>query len=306
VLIQPRVHIYTNGKVNLAAAKKVLNEIMPVGLAEFTGKPKLPTPRYDYPAPVFADPTLPVSALNFTDPLQFWDLFSLAMNENPPPPDQVSALLPMFAPLAIVLGTRWDRSKRAPLVIDTMARAARDIAPILNKLTSRSPVPGAFFPPPSMGNFGTDYSTRAAVARVGLTGNTPYEAIYWSYLFDSEGHPLHGEKAYEMRFKEEIPHIKPGFWSITLYDSANNYTVANPINRYMLGSDTLLKKNPDGSFTIYIQNENPGPDKEPNWLPSLRGRQFYLTPRAFAPTQAAINILSDPLSWPVPLVVLVK
>jgi hypothetical protein len=26
----------------------------------------------------------------------------------------------------------------------------------------------------------------------------------------------------------------------------------------------LLKKNQDGSFTIYIQSESPGPDKKPN------------------------------------------
>jgi hypothetical protein len=306
VLIQPRVHIYSDGKVNLAAAKKVLNEIEAMGLAAFTGKPPLPAPSYDYPAPVFTNPALPVSALDFADPLQFWDLFSLAMNENPPPPDQVSALLPMFAPLGIVLGTRWDRSKRAPVMLEMMAEAARNIAPILTKLTFRSPVPGAFFPPPSMGNFGTDYSTRAAVARVGLTGNTPYEAVYWSYLLDNEGRPLLGDNKYEMTFKEELPHIKPGFWSITLYDMENNYTVPNPINRYMLGSDTPLTKNKDSSFTIYIQSETPGSDKEPNWLPSPPGRQFYLTPRAFAPAQAAINILSDRKSWPVPSVALVK
>ncbi|MFZ0114453.1 MAG: hypothetical protein WAL15_08865 [Xanthobacteraceae bacterium] len=28
--------------------------------------------------------------------------------------------------------------------------------------------------------------------------------------------------------------------------------------------DESLKKNPDGSFTIYIQSESPGPDKKPN------------------------------------------
>jgi hypothetical protein len=33
---------------------------------------------------------------------------------------------------------------------------------------------------------------------------------------------------------------------------------------------------------------------------------FYLIPRAYAPAPATINILSDPHSWPVPAVVLVK
>jgi hypothetical protein len=81
-------------------------------------------------------------------------------------------------------------------------------------------------------------------------------------------------------FTSDIPYEKPGFWSITMYDAANNYTVPNPINRYMLGSDSHdLKRNADGSFTIYIQRDSPGPDYEANWLPSPPG-PFYMTPRA--------------------------
>jgi hypothetical protein len=60
VLIQPRVHVYMDGKLNLAVAKKILDAIQPVGLAEFSGKAALPAPKYAYPAPVFADPNLPV------------------------------------------------------------------------------------------------------------------------------------------------------------------------------------------------------------------------------------------------------
>jgi hypothetical protein len=72
------VHIYVDGKVDLAAAKKVLDAIKPVGLSEFTGRPALPASKYDYPAPMAANPDLPVSALDFKDPLQFWELLSVA------------------------------------------------------------------------------------------------------------------------------------------------------------------------------------------------------------------------------------
>ena len=110
------------------------------------------------------------------------------------------------------------------------------------------------------------------VARVGLTANTPYEAIYWMYPVDSEGKPLTGAKKYTMTFKEALPVYAPGFWSITMYDANNNYTVTNPINRYMLGSDTpALKKNADGSFTIYIQKDNPGKVKNPIGCQRLQG-----------------------------------
>jgi hypothetical protein len=165
VLIQPRVHIYSDGKVDLATAKKILDGIEPVPLAQYRGKPPLPAPSYDYPAPIPSNPDLPVSALDFKDPLQFWELFSQAMNENPPPPDQVAALLPMFRPLGIELGKRWDRSKLYPIVVDAMRDATRDIGPMLTKLPLGSIVPGAFIPPPTIGNSGTDYETRAYIAR---------------------------------------------------------------------------------------------------------------------------------------------
>ena len=177
-MIQPRVHIYNNGKVDLATAKKVLDAIVPVGLAEFTGTPPMPAPKYDYPAPEMNNPDLPVSALAFKDPLQFWELFSLAMNENPPPRDQITALLPMFKPLGIEFGKPWDRSKLNAGVFEAMSEAVRNIGPMLSKLPLGSVVPGAFIPPPTIGNPGTDYETRAYIAHIRLTANTPFEAIY--------------------------------------------------------------------------------------------------------------------------------
>ena len=304
VLIQPRVHIYSGGKVDLAAARKVMDAIKPVGLSEFIGGYALPAPKYNYPAPQAADPDLPVSALDFKDPLEFWELLSVAMNENPPPQDQIAALLPMFKPLGIELGKPWDRSKLSRVVLAAMTEAAKSIGPMMAKMPLGTIDSNAFIPPPTIGDFGTDYLTRAVIARNGLTANTPYEAIYWGSVLDSEGKFLTGNKKYTMTFAKEIPYIAPGFWSVTLYASANNYTVANPINRYMLGSDTpALRKNADGSFTIYIQSENPGKDKEANWLPTPSSGQFYLIPRAYAPTPEAIGILSDPKSWPVPAVV---
>jgi hypothetical protein len=45
-----------------------------------------------------------------------------------------------------------------------------------------------------------------------------------------------------------------------------------PVNRYVLESDYPdMKKNPDGSLTIYLQNTSPGKDKEANWLPVPAG-----------------------------------
>jgi DNA sulfur modification protein DndE len=302
VLIQPRVHVYENGEIDLAGGKKILAAIAPIGLAQYLGQPAPVAPAYAYPAPDPVDPKLPVSVLNFKDPLQFWDLLSEAMNENPPPPDQIAALLPMFKPLGLELGKQWDRSKLTPPVRAAMLDAAKQIGSLMAKMPIGRLDHYAFLPPPSIGNFGTDYLTRAVIARVGLTANTPREAVYWTYALDATGQPLTGEKKYTITFTTDIPYEEPGFWSITMYDAANNYTTPNPINRYMLGSDSKeMKKNPDGSFTIYIQKDDPGPDREANWLPAPAG-PFYLTPRAYAPKPATINLLADPSAWPVPAV----
>jgi DNA sulfur modification protein DndE len=307
VLIQPRVHVYRDGKIDLAGARTVLQAIEPIGLSQFIGKPAPAAPSYDYPAPEPSDANLPVSALAFKDPLQFWDLLSVAMNENPPPRDQITALLPMFKPLGLELGKRWDRDKVPAVFREPMLAAAQSIGQILSRLTFGSIVNNAYIPFPTIGNFGSDYATRAYIGRVGLTANTPYEAIYWGYYVDSEGQPLQGGNKYTMTFQRAIPVVPPGFWSITLYDSADSYTVSNPINRYMLGSDTPdLERNGDGSFTLYIQSDDPGPDKRSNWLPSPPSGKFYLIPRAYAPAQEGVNILSDPKSWPVPAVLRTK
>jgi len=66
----------------------------------------------------------------------------------------------------------------------------------------------------------------------------------------------------------------------------------NPINRYSLGSDNDLKKNADGSITMYLQHDNPGPDKEANWLPAPAGA-FYLWMRNYPPEPALVEALKN-------------
>ena len=46
--------------------------------------------------------------------------------------------------------------------------------------------------------------------------------------------------------------------------------VFNPINRYLINSPMHpdIKRDADGGFTIYVQKDSPGKDKEANWLPA--------------------------------------
>ncbi len=303
VLIQPRVHLAS--QADLDAARAVLSGITTQGLAQSLGNPAPPTPTYAYAAPIYRSKNQPVSALDFQDPTQFWEIFSAAMNENPPPADEVAALVPILKPLGIELGKQWDPSQVNSIVLDAMNRASAQIGQLLGTLPAGYFENGWFLPPPTIGNFGTDYKTRAIVGRDGLTANTAREAVYIDATSDNHSVLLSGSNRYSITFHQLPPFVKPGFWSLTMYDGTNNYTVPNAIDRYSLGSDDTLATNADGTTTIYVQTANPGQAHASNWLPAPAG-PFYLILRSYAPGQAMIDSLTDPQAFALPDVQMIQ
>ena len=164
---------------------------------------------------------------------------------------------------------------------------------------------GWFIPPPSIGNSKTDYQTRALIARIGLTANIPKETIYFE-VFDNNGKVLTGEKRYTVTFQKTPPFTKPAFWSLSMYDARSSYPIKNPLNRYVVGSDSKnMKFNANGSLTIYLQSENPGKEKEANWLPAPNG-PFRLILRSYAPGDAMVESLTNPKAYVPPAIVEVK
>ena len=139
----------------------------------------------------------------------------------------------------------------------------------------------------TMGVYGNYYLKRAIVAQLGLGANLPEDAIYPLNLTDVTGEPLDGTNAYVLHFEKGSTPPVSAFWSITLYDP-DGYQVANSLSRFALSSWMPFKRNADGSLALYIQNANPGADKEANWLPAPKG-PFNLTMRLYAPESDALT-----------------
>ncbi len=137
---------------------------------------------------------------------------------------------------------------------------------------------------------GEDYLNRTVGVVVGQFGNYPSQAMYPSFKTDINGELLDGSKNnYSITFaKNELPQSNY-FWSFTMYDLPNRFLVENSINRYSIGSQNKsLKKNKDGSVTIYFQTESPGQEREANWLPSPKG-PFYTVLRIYGPDDHVLN-----------------
>jgi hypothetical protein len=129
-----------------------------------------------------------------------------------------------------------------------------------------------------------DWLLRAAA---GILGNNAVEAVYPAAKTLADGEVPDGSKHnYTLSFaKGQLPPVK-AFWSVTTYDGKSQLLIENPINRYLINSPMLpgMKKNPDGSLTIYIQNKSPGNAKEANWLPAVDG-PIYMVMRLYWPKE---------------------
>lgn len=137
-------------------------------------------------------------------------------------------------------------------------------------------------------SFGTDYLTRARVARnlIGALGIE--EAMYIMGEVDEAGHALDGRHAYELRFAPGQEPQVDAFWSLTMYRRSDCMLVDNPIGRYSIGDRTRgLRHEADGSLCIRVQASDPGP--EHNWLPAP-AEGFYMTLRLYQPRETHLQL----------------
>jgi len=166
---------------------------------------------------------------------------------------------------------------------------------------------GAFFGDQAF--YKGDWLMRAGAAKGGLYGNDAVEAMYPYTRTDGKGQTLDTSKRnYTLTFPAgKLPPVN-AFWSVTLYDGKSQLLINNPLNRYLINSPMLsaMKKNADGSLTLYIQKDSPGKAKESNWLPAPDDT-VYLVMRLYWPKTAPPSILpAGEGSWQPPALVVSK
>jgi hypothetical protein len=233
-------------------------------------------------------PVAPDPALIPKTGIEIFDEISKDMADNPPP-QLDSEMVAKFETIGIGPG----KMPSVQVTNDTIRKAMENGIVegeklIDEKVRNVGTIVNGWSVNLEIGDYGTDYLLRAAVAKIGLFANSPEEAVYPVTTVDYQGQNLTGANKYVIHFDPgQTPPVN-AFWSLTMYNNAS-YLVDNPIDRYAIGDRSPgLKYNKDGSLDIYIQHDSPGADKESNWLPSPSG-DFSLQMRAYYPQESILN-----------------
>jgi hypothetical protein len=223
--------------------------------------------------------------------LAFFNELNFVLQFCPTVPSETD-LMARFAKIGVGAGKTFDVNTLLPemktAIEQGMADAWVDLGNLQKRIESGEVPIGDL--PGSRSFLKNNYLYRMGTAVLGIYGNSKEEAMYPLYGVDAEGQKLDGANRYTMHFAPgQLPPVN-AFWSLTMYELPASLLVANPLNRYLLNSPMLPQfvKDADGGVTLYVQNESPGADKEPNWLPAPKG-PFLVFMRLYWPKQEALD-----------------
>ena len=144
-------------------------------------------------------------------------------------------------------------------------------------------------PPETIGNYGEDDLTRAAIALIGFGALRRSDAIYFRMMRTEQGDRLDGSKSYQMILPANVP--AEAFWSMALYQPDGSgrfffYETATGRHSLNAGSSGLIV-NQAGHIVLHI---GPEPPQEPgmNWMPTPDGH-FAAFFRLYLPKPEALN-----------------
>jgi hypothetical protein len=272
--------IQTNGKDDYAQVHRLQKGYQLTPLSHW-GRVSAPA-AYSTIRP-FINLTPPPQRIAQMEGITFFKTLAALLKIHPPKLADASLLKELEA-IAIRVGEDFDEKSLDAITIQALNRAVQEGPKQLTAYYQKDyRIQNGWRFRLTVGNYGTAYRQRAAIALLGLGALPAEEAIYGSTNVDEQGQLLHGSKRYRLHF--DSSHLPPvqAFWCITLYTS-EGFFAPNPINRYAIGDRDPLVFNADGSLDIEIQSEPPEPDQAVNWLPS---------------PLAAFNLLMR-LYWPQP------
>lgn len=231
-------------------------------------------------------PPPPIAQMQTMATTEFFTRLARLIVDNPPPAAD-SPVLTKLEKLGLRRGQPpdWTLPQRWTMAL---ARWLADRGVARELASPRGLVNGWSTPPALLGRYGQDYNTRAVVAMVGLGANLPADAMYPSARVDGQGRPLNGSRRYRLHFKSDaLPPVR-AFWSVTAY-GADDFLIANALQRHALGDRDPLVFNPDGSLDLWLQAEAPAQAPLSNWLPLRRGQVFVLNARLYWPRPEALD-----------------
>jgi hypothetical protein len=278
-----RTQLFNPG--DLDNVKKIQTGYKAQPLSQFLGKSAPPAaPAIEFVKPLTRDQQR-------TSP-EFFNILNFILQFCPTNPSE-KELMARFAKLNIGAGKNIDVASLSPeikkSVEDGMADAWQAFAEARKQVDEGKVTAGDFLG--TREYLKNNYLYRMLAAVLIIYGNSKQEVMYPVYTVDASGQKLDAaQNRYILRFESsQLPPVH-AFWSLTMYGLPSRLLVANPLNRYLINSPMLpdLKRDADGSLTLYIQHDSPGKDKESNWLPAPSG-PFLMFLRLFWPAVEALD-----------------
>lgn len=277
--------IQTNGPDDYSAVRQLQDQLTISPLPSWGGTAPTPEPVED---PSVDRVTPPLEQVHALSAAEYFALGADLIAQQPPHLTDWGQLARLRR-IGFVVGQPFDLGLQSEVVQEVLPDVPVDsLAMLIARLPTLAPiVNGWLYSAEGVGVYGDDYVKRAVVAMVGLGANQPEDALYPALQADTDGQPLDGANRYVMRFEADgLPPVD-AFWSVTMYD-AHGFQAANELDRFAIGDRDDLYFNADGSLELYLQHENPGPEKVANWLPAPRG-PLGVTMRMYLPRQEAFS-----------------
>jgi hypothetical protein len=133
-----------------------------------------------------------------------------------------------------------------------------------------------------------DYHARGCsyYAIISSVKNYGTATFYLDLAEDKQGNWLDGGKYYKLNVPPDVP--AKDFWSVVVYDLESAAWIRDMPKVGIASSTKGVVTNKDGSVDVYF-GPKAAKGKENNWVPTAKGRKFFLLFRFYGPEPAALN-----------------